>query len=62
MHCFKPLWSSRRWFHDLQPLGMTEHYSLVHSVAQDYPALSLAAGGQDVGDMRVEGRDPGARR
>ena len=56
MHCFKPPWSSRRWFHYLQPLTMTDHYSIVHSVVLVYPAISLAAGGQDVGDMRVEGR------
>lgn len=39
---------------------MTEHYSLVcyvDSSPKDYRLfVSLAAGGQDVGDMRVEGR------
>lgn len=39
---------------------MTEHYSLVRCVVQDCRLFSLAAGGQDVGDMRVEGRTLGA--
>lgn len=39
---------------------MTEHYSLVRCVVQECFLFSLAAGGQDVGDMRVEGRTLGA--
>lgn len=39
---------------------MTEHYNLLRFVVQDCFLSSLAAGGQDVGDMRVEGRTLGA--